>query len=45
MCEDLRPDLLERKDAETHLAAMKRAGLTLEEVISLAKQVFGEEKK
>ena len=45
VCEHLRPDLLARKEAETHLAAMKRAGLTLEEVISLAKQVFGEEKK
>ena len=45
VCEHLRPALLARKEAETHLAAMKRAGLTLEEVISLAKQVFGEEKK
>lgn len=45
VCENLQPGLLARKEARTHLATMKRAGLTLEEVILMAKQIFGEEEK
>ena len=42
VCEHLQTDLLARKEAELHLAAMKRAGLTLEEVTDMAKRIFGE---